>query len=318
MSKKPFAIGVDVGGTKISMVVGNSHGKILATHIIPTRSQASSAIPEMIKHLKALASDSRFKGKIRGAGFGIPGPIDNRSGKIPFSPNLKGWEGIPLRKMLQKALRLPLYMANDANAAALGEKIFGQGRGKSDFVYMTVSTGIGGGIVTGGKLLEGVSYVGGEVGHMAVVAGGETCGCGRQGCLEAYASGTAVARHAKKTLSASEKRKILKLSGGDVLDAKNIGIAAKRGNRAAIRVYEWAGFHLGVGIANLLNVLNPEMIILGGGVWKSSPRQFWTSMMASCKRNGWHEAFRAVKIVPSNLEGRVGDLGALALVFENL
>jgi glucokinase len=318
MSKKPFAIGVDVGGTKISMVVGDHRGKILATHVIPTRSHSSGAIRDMIRHLKTMAADPRFRGKIRGVGLGIPGPIDNKRGKIPFSPNLKGWEGVPLKKMLQKALRLPLYMANDANAAALGEKLFGQGRGKSDFVYMTVSTGIGGGVVTGGKLLEGTSYVGGEVGHMAVVAGGDVCGCGRHGCLEAYASGTAIARYAQKHLTAVEKKTILKLSDGKALDARTIGIAAKKGNKAAIKVYERAAFYLGVGIANLLNVLNPERVILGGGVWKSSPRQFWNAMLSSCKRHAWHEAFRAVKIVPTHLEGRAGDLGALALVFENL
>jgi glucokinase len=317
MSSKPFAIGVDVGGTKVSMVVGNAQGRILAARVIPTRNKTRQAIPQMIENLKILASDPRFKGKIRGIGFGIPGAIDNRSGKIPFSPNLKGWIGVPLKSLVQKALRLPVYMANDANAAGLGEKIFGRGRNKKDFIYMTVSTGVGGGIVIGGKLLEGTSFVAGEVGHMVIVAEGDLCGCGRRGCLEAYASGTAIARYAQTHLSAKDKKAILKYSPGEALDAKTIGVAAKRGSRAAIQVYERAGFYLGIGMANLLNILNPEMIVLGGGVWKSSPPQFWKAMLAGCKGNAWPEAYRAVKIVHSSLEGRVGDLGALALAFEN-
>lgn len=317
MTQKKLALGVDVGGTKVSMVVGNAQGKILAQHVIPTVSHSHASIPEMIRHLKVLATDPRFKGKLIGLGLGVPGPMDNKSGIIPFSPNLKGWEGVPLKRMLQKALRLPIRLANDANAAALGEKAFGQGRGKSDFVYVTVSTGVGGGIVINGKLLEGKSFVAGEVGHMAVVADGETCGCGRKGCLEAYASGTAIARYANKSLSAKEKKKILKLSSGEIVDAKTIGLAAKQGNRAALKVYERAAHYLGYGLANIINILNPEIIILGGGVWKSSPPQFWNKMMSSCKAHAWHEAFRTVKIVPSTLEGRVGDLGALALAFEN-
>ena len=315
-----LALGVDIGGTKISITVGDASAKILAERVLPTRTgvQTKRAIQEMIQGIKTLAQDPRFRGKIRGIGFGIPGPIDDAGGTIPFSPNLKGWKGIPLKRLLKKEINLPVCMANDANAAALGEKVYGEGRRLSDFIYMTVSTGIGGGIVTGGKLLEGASFVAGEVGHMSIVAEGELCGCGRKGCLEAYGSGTAIARYAEKSLSRTEKNAILKAFPGEKLDAKTLGIAAKLGNPASLRIYERAGFYLGLGIANLLNILNPQSVILGGGVWKSSPSQFWKTMMASCEKHAWPEAFNTVQIVPSKLGGRVGDLGALALVFEHL
>ena len=318
MAKKTLAIGVDVGGTKISMVVGHARGKIFACRQIPTRAQTRRAIPEMIENLKAFTEDPRFKGKIRGVGLGIPGPINNESGIVPFSPNLQGWKGVPLKRLLQKALKLPVRMENDANAAGLGEKIFGQGRGLENFIYITVSTGIGGGIVVHGKLLEGASFVAGEVGHMTIVANGERCGCGRKGCLEAYASGSAMARYAGKHLTPKEKKAILKYSSRGNLEAKTIGLAARSGNRAALKIYERAGFYLGIGIANLLNILNPQKVILGGGVWKSSPPEFWNAMMMSCKSQAWPQAFKTVNIVRSKLQGRAGDLGALALVFENL
>jgi glucokinase len=319
MSKKALAIGIDVGGTKIAMVVGNAQGKILASRVIPTDSLTRNAIPEMVKNLKALAAMPRFKKKLLGIGIGVPGPINNKTGIVPFSPNLKGWTSVNLKKILQKELRLPVYMANDANAAALGEKRFGEGRGKSDFIYITVSTGIGGGIIVDGKLLVGTSCVGGEVGHMCIVAEGEPCGCGRKGCLEAYASGTAMARTARKYASKAEMSGMMRFNEkGEPFSAKTIGIAASHGNKAAIRIYEAAGFYLGIGIANLLNILNPQRVILGGGVFKSAPKQFRKAMLASCERYAWPEAYKAVQIVNSKLEGHSGDLGALALAFENL
>lgn len=316
---KNLALGIDVGGTKISITVGDRHGRILAHRLIPTRtgSQTQKGIEEILRNLKELANHPDFKNKILGIGIGIPGPVNTQKGIVPFSPHLPGWKGLPLKKVIQKSLRLPVRMANDANAASLGEKNFGQGRHLSHFVYITVSTGIGSGIVLDGKLLEGASFVAGEMGHMTLVPGGALCKCGKHGCLEAYASGTALTRMARESLARAQILEIIEASEiSERLSAKVLGLAARKGNKAAIHLYETAGAYLGIGIANLLNVLNPEKVILGGGVFKSAPRHFWRSMMASCKINAWPEALKAVKIVPSKLRGQVGDLGALALVFD--
>ncbi len=319
MSKK-YAIGIDIGGTKISLSVGDFKGRIFDTRVIPTLtgSKTSQCVHALVRELKQLASDSRFKNKICGIGVGLPGPVDSKKGTVPFSPNLQGWKGLRLKKIIQSKLKLPVVMCNDANAAALGEKVFGQGAGVSDFVYMTVSTGIGAGVVIGGKLLEGVSFVAGEVGHMKIVPRGALCKCGMRGCLEAYASGTAIAGIAKTTLSAGQIKQILNFSDADSISAKVLGRAAKRNYKPAIRIYQQAGFYLGVGLANLLNLLNPEKIILGGGVFKSSPPEFWEAMMAGCKENAWPEAMKAVKIVSSKFQGRAGDFGALALAFDKI
>lgn len=317
---KNLAIGIDVGGTKISITVGDRRGRLLAHRLIPTRTgtQTRKGIEEILGNLKELTSDKNFKNKILGIGIGIPGPVSDQKGTVPFSPHLQGWKGLPLKKIIQKSLRLPVRMANDANAAALGEKKFGQGRGLSHFVYITVSTGIGSGIVLDGKLLEGASFVAGEVGHMTIVPGGAFCKCGKQGCLEAYASGTALTRMARETLTRSQIREVIEASEiSEGLSARVLGAAARKDHKAAIQLFDIAGGFLGIGIANLLNVINPQKVILGGGVLKSAPGNFWKSMMATCKEHAWPEAFKAVKIVPSRLHGKVGDLGALALVFDN-
>lgn len=313
------AIGIDIGGTKISIALGNEKGKILSECLIPTRTgtQTRQSVRELIRNIKKLLEKYPApKYKNLGIGAGLPGPVDPHKGTVPVSPHLGGWQGIPLRKILEKETGLPAVLANDANAAAVGEKFFGQGRGVSDFIYMTVSTGIGGGIVVNRRLLEGAGFVAGEVGHMTIVPDGDPCKCGKRGCLEAYASGTAIAGYVERQLCRGTKSILGKLKSKERVTAQIVGLAARRRDRLAIQAYERAGFYLGIGIANLLNILNPEKIILGGGVLKSSPSGFWSSMRASCKRDAWPEAIEAVKIVRSHLKGNSGNLGALALVFD--
>lgn len=314
------AIGIDIGGTKISVVKGTLAGKILEQEIIPTLTgkETRRAVQSLLDTVKKIAVDSGAGGRPLGVGVGIPGPVNPSQGVVPRSPHLSGWEGLRLAKMLERAAGgLKVIMANDANAAALGEKVFGQGRGLRDFIYLTVSTGIGGGIVAGGRLLEGASFVAGEVGHMAIVAGGASCKCGRKGCLEAYASGTAIARLFKEALQSGRKSKYF---GKPVFSfsAKQIGEAALKGDRLALEIFKQAGFFLGVGIANLLNILNPQKIILGGGVLKSAPGVFWAAMRESAKSQAWPQAWKSAGIARSSLGGHAGDLGALALVFESL
>lgn len=316
---KKYAIGIDIGGTKISMVIGTRTGKILRRRVIVTRTgrRTRQGIQELLENVKALIAESPVKkSQILGIGVGIPGPVDTQKGIVPLSPHLGGWKGMRLREILSRKLGLPVAMANDANAAVVGEKIFGQCRRAANFIYMTISTGIGGGIVANGALLEGASYVAGEVGHMTIVAQGDICKCGKQGCLEAYASGTAIANYAVHQIKRSRKSGISRLiPKGGKITAQMVGLAAAQHDALAIETYRRAGFYLGVGIANLLNVLNPEKVILGGGVLKSAPPVFWQSMLTGCRREAWPEAMKAVKITRTRLGDHVGELGALALAF---
>lgn len=316
---KKYAIGIDIGGTKISMVVGNRQGKILLHQVIPTRigQHTKACLQDLVEHLKKMLAQTRIpKNQIAGIGMGLPGPVDSKKGIVPRSPHLGGWEGIRLRDFISKKMNLPCFMMNDANAAALGEKLFGEGKKVQSFVYMTISTGIGGGVVINGQIVEGASYVGGEVGHMTVVPKGESCKCGKSGCLEAYASGTAIARYVEREIKQGTRSCVLELMHEDgKITAQMVGQAARKNDVLALKAYEYAGFYLGIGIANILNILNPEMVILGGGVLKSAPKIFLQSMMESCKRDAWPQAFEAVKIVQTKLGDQVGNLGALALAF---
>ncbi len=306
-----YAIGIDIGGTKISLVLGNSKGKILAKLVISTQTRAKTqaCIYELTATLRKLIREAGIpKKKILGIGVACPGAVNAEKGILPRSPNLPRWAGIPLKKILQKATGLPVYLANDANAAALGENIFGAGKHAKDFIYITVSTGVGGGLVLNEELYEGASFSAGEIGHMSIVPDGVRCKCGKRGCLEAYASGTAIAGFFRKGTDRPGKN----------ISAREVGMAARKGNKLAIESYKQAGYYLGIGIANLLNILNPEKVVIGGGVLKSAHKTFWSTMMKSAKQHAWPEAFRVVEIVRSQLRDSVGDLGAIALVFKNL
>jgi len=263
------AFGIDIGGTKIAMALGLRSGKILDRREIKTetKSKANTCIRELIATLKAMLRESKFDHEsIYGIGLCMPGAVDTHKGIVPVSPHLEGWQGIPLAKRVSKALRLPVFTANDANAGALGERIFGQAKGKQNFIYITVSTGVGGGLIVNGKLVEGASFVGGEIGHMTIEPEGEHWKLGEVGVLEAYASGTAIAKYVDAQLQKGEGTQRLKLLKKEHrLTTREISYAAIEGDKFAKHAFERAGTYLGIGIGNLLNILNPEMIILGGG-----------------------------------------------------
>lgn len=302
------AIGIDIGGTKVSVTLGTEAGKILARKEFSTPLRAKSK--EALARIDAIITDFLTVARLRkmrvsGVGVGLPGAVNTQLGKIPRSPNLPGWENLPLKNKIETRFHLPVFLANDANAAACAEKVFGTAKKNSDFVYVTVSTGIGGGIFVNGRLLEGAGFAAGEIGHVPVVSEGNLCGCGRKGCLEAHASGTAIA----KTYTW--------LSGRKVSGAKEVVQRLARGDRKAKQAFEAAAYHLGTGLAILMNILNPELIVLGGGVFKSAPAFFLKKAAERCKQVAWPEAFRSCKIKKSILRGEAGDLGALSLVFLN-
>lgn len=312
-----YALGVDVGGTKVSVSLGSSQGKILAKEILPTQTGpgARATIEEIAATLRELKIRGGRDRRPSGIGVCIPGPMNPQKGVVERSPHLRGWSGFPLKNFLEKKLGLPVFIANDANAAALGEKIFGEGRAVRNFVYLTVSTGIGSGILLENRLLLGSSFGAGEVGHTMIVPDGERCGCGHQGCLEAYASGTAIAGYVKKELSKGRASRIRKfVASTKKITAEIVSMAAEEKDGLALEAFRHAGHFLGIGLANLINLLNPQMLILGGSVMKSS-RFLWPAMKESVGRHAWPTLYRACRIVKTKLGDRVGDLGALALAF---
>lgn len=317
-------LGIDIGGTKVSCLLVTSAGRALAERTFLTRSgdraKALSSVRELLSNLSGLFKEQSVKLEhLEGIGICLPGPVNGNKGLAPWSPNMKGWEGLPLKKMIRQKFPVPVKMANDANAAALGEKFFGAGKQVNDLVYITVSTGIGGGIVLGGKVHSGASFSGGEIGHMCIVPNGNPCNCGMRGCLEAYASGTAIGKAARQRVRKNKERgrHILKLAGGaGSISAMTVSKAARAGDPLARQILAEAGHYLGIGIANIINILNPEMISLGGSVINAGAL-LWKPMIMSVKINAWPVAFKACRIIKTKLGSRVGNLGAAALVISS-
>ncbi len=313
-----YALGVDIGGTKVSITLGNSSGKILHKVVLPTQTgkNYSLGIKKIAQTLNSLKSKVQERKSILGIGVGIPGPMNPHTGIVEKSPHLHGWEGFNLKKFFKKETGLPVFIGNDANVAAIGEKVFGAGRQTNNFVYLTISTGIGGGIILDEKLLLGTSFGAGEVGHTIIVPGGAQCGCGHHGCLEAYASGTAIAKFVREEISKGRSSKIKKRVGPHLkITGEMVAEVARAKDSLALEAFRRAGYYLGIGLANLINILNPQMLILGGSVMKSS-ELLWPYMMDSTGRHAWPSLYKACRIVKTGLGDQVGDLGAIALVFD--
>ncbi len=316
-----YLIGIDIGGTKISIVLGNSQGKILEKRILKTRvgRGARASVTEIVLAINEILNTRSLRAKnLLGIGIGVPGPVDPKKEQIERSPNLPKWENISIRSILKSNFNCPIFLENDANAAALGEKYFGEGRKIKNFVYMTVSTGIGSGIVLNGELVRGASGAAGEIGHTAIRIGGEPCLCGKRGCLETYSSGTSIAKFAKRALKVGIKSKILQFAGSiNQVGGASVSKASLIGDALAIKVRHEAAGYLGESLGNLINLLNPERIILGGGVLEN-PKHFWIPMMAAIRREAWPRLLKKCKVVRTKLGKRVGDYGALAVVLDRI
>ncbi len=315
------ALGIDIGGTKISITAGTDQGRLLGCVELKTLSgrEAKASASELVHACRYLVTSLPHSARagLTGAGVCLPGAVDTARGVVPKSPNLPGWQGLPLGSILKRNLHLPVRLVNDANAAALGEMLFGAAKGFKNFVYVTVSTGVGSGIVINGQLLEGAGFVAGEIGHVTLVPGGDLCKCGKQGCLEAYASGTAVETYVKKQIQTTCYKKLEGFRKDGRLAARELSTAALHGDRLARDAFKRSGLYLGVGLANVMNTLNPPLIVLGGGVIRSAPPVFWQALRRSIKKEAWPEAFKNFQIKRTGLGTKAGNLGALAVAFDS-
>jgi glucokinase len=266
--------GIDIGGTKIALAVADLEGRIIERTRFPART--SERGPHAIVE-EALAGIERMLGKtgarLAAVGIGCGGPLDRKRGLIISPPNLPGWDEFPVVRIVEGRLGVPALLDNDANAAALGEHRHGAGRGYRHLVYITQSTGIGGGVIVRGELVHGVHDGAGEVGHMTVLPDGPACGCGGRGCLEALCSGTAIARRARERLAAGEASSLSSLSPGEVT-GRAVAEAAREGDALASQVWDEMIHYLAVGVGNLFNILAPEAIVIGGGVSEAGAQLF--------------------------------------------
>lgn len=312
-----FHIAVDVGGTHIrAALFPDDEPTILRrtksdTPRSPHPDDILEAILHTIRQVMPAQEDS-----LCGVALGAPGPLDPFEGVVISAPNIPSWHNVPLRQWLADRLPCPVQIGNDANLAALGEWQFGAGRGASDLVYLTISTGIGGGVIADGRLLLGRRGLAAELGHITVLPDGPQCNCGQRGHLEALASGPAIAREARRSLSDLSRPSLLRdLSGGDSsqITAEMIAQAALAGDELAQQLIATAGRHIGQALASILCVFNPSTIILGGGVSQAGPLLFDPVRETTIALAMSPSYLEDLRIVPAALGDDVGLFGAYAL-----
>lgn len=310
-------LGVDIGGTKSIVGVAERSGSLLAWKRVET---PNSLGPNA--NLAAIISVARDVIEESGAGIdaigiGCGGPLDRKSGTLHKVSNLPGWEGLCLTRVFSEQFGAPAYLDNDATAAALGEAMFGAGRGIDCFIYFTISTGIGGGIVIDGRPYRGCSENAGEFGHAKIIPDGPPCNCGDRGCLESLASGTSIARIAREGLEAGAKSILDQwVSSRRDITAELVARAAAQGDSFAGEVWSRAMYHLGIGVANAVNVLNPRLVILGGGVTKAG-QMLLAPVRETVRRRAMRPLAADVEIVLAANGDLTGLLGAIAVAIES-
>jgi glucokinase len=264
-----FSIGVDLGGTNLRIAAVSSQGELLekvtlGSKAAPTRDEV---IDQMCDAIQRLSRKYEETGHLLGAGIGIPGIIDIKTGMLRKSANLPGWEDYPVRDTIERRLRARVVLENDANVAAFGEQWLGAARGIPNMAVVTLGTGIGGGIVLGGKIWHGMNGMAGEFGHVTLEPEGYPCGCGNRGCAEQYASASAIIRMAREAIASGDAPSLAKAASSDAdFGAKSIHNLALQGDEHARRIFRTFGRYLGLLLAGLINVLNLDMFVLGGGV----------------------------------------------------
>jgi len=259
------AIGVDVGGTKIAAGIVNAEGGILDEVRYPTPHSPD----KLVEAIAGAVSEVRDGSEAGGVCLAVPGLILAQENRVVFSPNLRAVEGIPLKDELEPKIGLPLTVENDGNAAAWGEFRFGVGSEADHLVFVTLGTGIGGGVITHGVLMRGAQGSGGELGHVTVQATGPRCACGNRGCLEALASGTAIGRRAREAAVEHPDSALGRLAARRQVLGEDVTELAREGDKEALSVLDETGTWLGVGLAGFVNVFNPEVVAVGGGAMEA-------------------------------------------------
>ncbi len=312
-------LAIDLGGTKIIAALVSPEGNVIARYRTLTEAPLGKAA--VIDRIMLAVDNVLNIGNadlegIHSISLAAAGAIDMAKGVITLSPNLPGWIDVPLRDIIRERYQVETYLINDAKAAALGEHGYGAGKGVRHMIFLTISTGIGGGIIIDDRLYFGTSGSAGEIGHMTVDLNGPVCPCGNTGCFEVMASGTAIARYAREYLSRGERSVMPELAGGktESVTAETVDRAARLGDAVALKVVDRAAFYLGVGLVNVVNIFNPGMIVIGGGVSRMGDL-----ILNPARRIVKERAFRIASgdaaIVLARLGDEAGILGAAGYAY---
>ncbi len=319
-----YVVGVDIGGTNIVVgTVAEDGSAVHGVRAVPTHAEEGpqAVIGRIARQVQSSIGEAERAAGVRremiaGVGIGSPGPLDREKGVVLLTPNL-GWTDLPLRDLVSEAVGLPATLDNDANCAIYGEWWVGAARGARYVVGLTIGTGIGGGIVLDGQIYHGVSDVAGEIGHTTIDSTGRLCKCGNYGCLEAYASGPAIAARAVEGIVSGVDTRLPEYVGGDLakITAQTVYEAAFANDEFALEVVRDTAKFLGAGVGNLVNIFNPDVVVIAGGVTMAGDRLF-VPLRAEVKRRAFKPAVERCRIVPGELPGTAGVVGAVA-TFKN-
>jgi len=312
-----YYIGIDLGGTNIVAGIVDENGKILVKEKAKTNlpRPAEAVIDDMILvSKKAVASAGLTMDQIESVGVGTPGTANKKTGIVEYSNNL-AWQDVPLVDMLKKGLNKTIYIENDANAAAFGEYLAGAGKGYNSLVAITLGTGVGGGVITDGKILTGFSYAGAELGHTVIVAHGKRCTCGREGCFEAYASATGLINLTKEAMRRDKYSAMWDICDADLnkVNGKTAFDGMRVNDQTAKKVVDLYIDYLGIGVANMINIFQPEVLCIGGGICKEGDNLIKPLLEKVIPQTYARKEENRTKIVVAALGNDAGVIGAALL-----
>ncbi len=316
--KNECVVGVDLGGTKILSGVFKHSMECIGLAKVSTKSQRG--VDKVIERIARCVNDAVDEAdlslkQIAGVGIGAPGAVDFSTGPVIFAPNLEGWKDVPLKKELEKRLGVPVFVDNDCNIAALGVFVAELKSKPKVMVGIFVGTGIGGGLVINGELFSGANHTAGEVGHMVLDVNGPKCGCGNKGCFEALASRTAIFQTIKAGIKEGEKTLLSEMLGDDLSDLRSGDLrkAIRRGDKFVDRVIEDAAEYIGIAAANLINIFNPDVVVLGGGVMEALQDEMMSVIVETAHDYAMPGTMKGVEIIASKLGDNAGITGGAVL-----
>lgn len=314
-----YSIGIDIGGTKIALaIVSENSGIEISTRIPTPKKSVNEFVNKICNEIKKIIDDSGVdKNSIIGVGIGAPGPVNFKKQLVRSFTHIP-IDGFEIGKEISKLLNLPAVLDNDGNLAAIGEKRWGNAKDFNDFIILTLGTGIGSGIYESGHIVRGSEGYAAEIGHMVIDLNGPGCDCGSNGCYETFVSGPAIKDLALKQKDKLKFSMIFELADNHFsrVTSEMVLSAANRADKYAIEVFNTAGYYLGVGISNLLNIFNPEAIIIGGGLGTAAKDLLIAPAIMEVKKRALAANAENIKIINSGLENNAGVLGAAALVFD--
>jgi len=317
-NKGEHVVGLDLGGTKILAGVFTNSLECVATAKLSTKSQrgVTKVIERIARCIQDAVDEADLSLKqVGGVGIGAPGAVDFDGGTVIFAPNMEGWKDVPLKKELEKHLGIPVFVENDCNISALGVYAAELKSKPRSMVGIFVGTGIGGGIIVDGKLYSGFGHTAGEVGHMVLEVSGPKCGCGNKGCFEALASRTAIFQQIKAGIKDGEKTMLTEMLGDDLEDLRSGDLrkAIRRGDKFVDKVIDGAAEYIGIATANIVNLLNPEVVVLGGGVIEALADEMMSVIIETAQDYAMPGSMKGVEIIASKLGDNAGITGGAVL-----